>query len=249
MPHTAFLPRPAAAWSAPGAADTIRTWQRLLPWERATVRMPGTRLCEQSSASSEVFLLERGFVKLSCMLPNGQPTLLSLRLPGQLIGDTCVHLLSESYPVSVTAATECRVSRIQREAMQQEVNRNPEAAQFLLRQQSLDLYQQAVALIEARTLTTAERFAQCVRHLTAVLELPRTRGPRRLLLPLSDAETASLLGVTREYFNRLKKQLQSEGRFRWEGRTLVILRPVFLCRTGAKGKNNLSVCSHLREAH
>ena len=222
MPHTAFLPRPAAAWSAPGAADTIRTWQRLLPWERATVKMPGTRLCEQSSASSEIFLLERGVVKLSCTLPNGQPTLLSLRLPGQLVGGTCFLLLSESYPVSATAATECRLCRIRSGSMQQELNRSPEAARFLLRQQSLDLYNQAVALVEAKTLNTSARFVQLVRQLTAVLAPDRARRPLRLPLPLSDAEMASLLGVTKEYFNRLKKQWQNEGRFRWEGRTLVI---------------------------
>lgn len=78
-------------------------------------------------------------------------------------------------------------------------------------------------MVEAKTLNTPELFSQLVQHLAAVLDPHRTRGPLRLPLPLSDAEISSLLGVTKEHFSRLKKQLQDEGRFRWEGRTLVIL--------------------------
>jgi CRP-like cAMP-binding protein len=106
--------------------------------------------------------------------------------------------------------------------MQREVQRNPAVAHFLLRQQGIDLYNQAVALVEAKTLHAPELFEQFVRQLAAVLHPQPVRGPVRLLLPLSDVELASLLGVTKEHFCRLKKQLQDEGRFRWDGHTLVI---------------------------
>ncbi len=170
----------------------------------------------------QVFLLERGLMKLSCALPNGQQTILSLRLPGQLIGDAYIHWLGESYPVSAIAAIDCRVCCISIEAIQAELQRNPEVAQFLICQQGLDLYNQSAALIEAKTLNAPERFGQFVQHLTIVFDSNRARGPVRLPLPLSDAEIASLLGITKEYFSRLKKQMQKKGHFQRKGRTLVI---------------------------
>ena len=79
--------------------------------------------------------------------------------------------------------------------MQRELQRNPEVAHFLFRQQDLDLYNQAVALVEAKILDTAELFSQFVRQLAAVLDPQRAHGSVRLLLPLSDTEIASLLVV------------------------------------------------------
>ena len=222
MVRTDFLHRSTTEWSSQQAAETVHTWQRLLPWGLGTLKGAGTSLFEQGSTPREIFLLERGLAKLNCTLPNGQKALLSLSLPGQLVGGACVHLLDESYPVSALAATDCRVFSLSGGIMQRELQRNPEVAHFLLRQQGLDLYNQAVALVEAKILDTPELFAQFVRQLVAVFDPPRVRGPARLLLPLSDTEIASLLGITKEHFCRLKKQLQDEGRFHWEGHTLVI---------------------------
>ena len=182
----------------------------------------GTHLFEQGSAPREIFLLEHGIVKLSCALPDGQQALLSLRLPGQLVGGMFVHWLGETYPVTAIAATECRAASLSGEVMQRALDRNPAVAQLLFRQQGVDLYNQAVALVEARTLNTSERFAQFVQHLVTALDLPRTPRPLYLPLPLSDAEIASLLGVTKVYFSRLKNQWEEEGHFHWEGHTLVI---------------------------
>jgi CRP-like cAMP-binding protein len=89
-----------------------------------------------------------------------------------------------------------------------------------------------VALVEAKTLNTLERFTLLVQQLAAVLEVPRTQRPLRLPLPLSDGEMASLLGVTKEYFSRRKRHWESEGHFHWEGRTLVILNPVSPAQNG-----------------
>ena len=222
MVRSDLLPRNATEWSARQAAETIRMWQRLLPWGLGTMKTSGTHLFHQGSAPRGIFLLERGLVKLNCALRDGQQALLSLRLPGQLVDGTGVHWLGESYPVSAIAATECRVCYVSSEAMLCALQRNPEMAQFLLRQQCLDLYNQAVALVDSKTLNAAERFAQFVQYLAAVLDLHRTRKPVRLVLPLSNAEIASLLGITKEYFSRLKKQLQKQGRFHWEGCTVVI---------------------------
>ena len=222
MALTDFLHLPATEWNFQQADETIRTWRRLLPWGLAGVKGAGTHLFEQGSAPREVFLLEQGVIKLSCALPDGHQALISLRLPGQLVGGACVHLLGETYPVSAVAATECRVSSVSGEAMQRGVQLNPAVAQFLLRQQGVDLYNQTIALVEAKTLNTPELFVQFVQHLAAVLHPQPARGPMRLLLPLSDTEIASLLGITKEHFSRLKKRLQDEGRFHWAGRTLVI---------------------------
>lgn len=71
-----------------------------MPWGLATVKVAGTRLFEQGDTQGQLFLLEEGLVKLSCALPDGQQALLSLGLPGQLLGGTCVPFLGESYPVS-----------------------------------------------------------------------------------------------------------------------------------------------------
>jgi CRP-like cAMP-binding protein len=222
MARTDFLHRPATEWSRQQAAETIRTWQQLLPWGLATIKASGTLLLEQGSFPQEVFLLERGLVKLSCALPDSRQALLALRVPGQLVGGVFVHWLGEYYPVSAITAIECRLSCLSGDVMQRELHRNPEVAPFLLRQQGFDLYNQAVALVEAKTLDTTELFAQLVRQLAAVLDLPRTPRPLRLPLPLSDAEIASLLGVTKVYFSRLKKRWEEKGCFHWEGHTLVI---------------------------
>lgn len=169
MARTEFLHRPIG-WSSRQAAEVIHTWQRLLPWGLTTIKMPGMHLFEQGSPPREVFLLERGFIKLNCTLPDGQQALLSLRLPGQLVGGTCVHLIGEANSVSAIAATECRVCCVSADAMQRESYRNPEVAQFLLRQQELDLYNQAIAPVEAKTLNAPELFAQFVQDLAAVLD-------------------------------------------------------------------------------
>lgn len=222
MARTDFLHRPVTEWSNEKTAETIRIWQQLLPWGLATVKGAGTHLFEQGSAPQEIFLLERGLVKLSCALPDDRQVLLAFRLPGQLVGGMFVHWVGENYPVSAIAATDCRVSSISGEAMQRALDRNPAVAQFLLRQQGIDLYNQAVALVEAKTLNTSELFTQFVQQLAAVLDLPKTHKSLRVMLPLSDAEIASLLSVTKVYFSRLKKQWEAEGRFHWEGRMLVI---------------------------
>lgn len=210
------LPRSTTEWSVQKAAETIRMWQRLIPWGLAAIKVSGTHIFHQGSAPRGIFLLERGLVKLNCTLRDGQGILVSLRLPGQLVDGTCVHWLGESYPVSAVAATECRVCHVSAEAMLLALRQNPDVAQFLLQQQCLDVYNQAIALVEGKILNAPERFAQLLRHLATVLGLNGGRRPVRLELPFSNTEIASLLGVTRNTSavskNNFRKKAASAGK-------------------------------------
>lgn len=176
----------------------------------------------QGSKPEEVFLLERGIVKLAYTLPNGSTELLCLRYPGQFV-EECAYVLGIPYPISAFTITPCHLYRIEARQMLETMRQNAEFANFIVHLQDVDLYNTAVALVEMKTLRPHERLDRFFWDLGAVIGDRRADGSIHLILPLSDNEIGQLLGFSVVHLKRSRKQLEDMGRLRHEGHRGIIL--------------------------
>lgn len=166
-------------------------------------------MCVQGSVVDELFLIERGVVKLTCAGEDGQETILDLRYPGQWV-DQCAAVLQISHLVTATTSTRCGIYRCGFERFQELITSRLEALSLLMRQCASDWCHQAAMLTAMKTLSARERVCQVLTQMFPLLDIP-AKGEIPARLPLKDHEFAALIGVSKQHFSMLKRQMLDAG--------------------------------------
>jgi CRP-like cAMP-binding protein len=198
-------------WNEFHARKQIFWWKRSLNVTKTTSLPERAELFAQGSQPSECFLLVKGLVKLTHLLPDGREVVMGLRFPGQLIGKHS-SLLQVPHRVSASTVVASEICAIPTETFRITIENNSSAALFLIHDQAVD-YHQASDRVLSYTLNTAgERLIHLSRQLNCLAGLiwgDQTR--HRIRTCFADYELASLIGVSQEHFSRLKKRLKSAG--------------------------------------
>jgi CRP-like cAMP-binding protein len=182
---------------------------------------PATKLFQQGARASEVYLVDKGLIKLTRLNEDGQEMITSLRSTGSILG-AATAIVHKPHPVTAMTLTRCFLRRISLEDFFHLVRTDDNFCWYLHRSHSLEVHQQASQLIRMKYLSARQRLEQLVWQLLEAIDAGRQDGPVRLHLPLKYWEIAQLIGITPEHLSRVLKQIQDDGIMSRENGSLII---------------------------
>lgn len=164
------------------------------------------------------YLLIYGQVKLALGTTSGPEKVVNIVGPRQTFGEA---LMFAGKPYMVTAQTlaESMLLHVAREAVFEEIDRDPAFAKALLAGLSQRLYR-LIHDVESYSLETGSQ--RVIGYLLHVDDDVRESGPHRVTLPVSKAVVASRLNLTPEHLSRILHDLSATGLIRVEGRVIDI---------------------------
>lgn len=187
---------------------------------------PGARLIREGSSDADTFVLLDGYGKVLCDTADGRVVLLSIRRPGDLVGELAA-LDHKPRSASVVAMTKVEARVVTRNAFLAYLRDRPSAAQHL-QAAVLDEFRHATRLrVQVGGAPTGVRLALVLAYLV------ETHGRRcadgiRIEVPLSQPELASLIGVSEPSLQRALAELRGRGIVDTRYRRLVVRDPAAL---------------------
>jgi CRP/FNR family transcriptional regulator len=182
---------------------------------------PMIELFRQGDPANDVFLIERGLVKLTRLESNGREVIVDLRFPGWLLGAASV-ILKQPHAVSAITLTSSYLHRIPASAFQQLVNTNGLVSLYIHQMHSRDVHDKVRHVAQLGCLTARERLFHLLHRLTPEPTDGESTNEVRIQLPLKYWELAQLIAITPEHLSRLVKRLQDKGVLRQEKNWLIL---------------------------
>lgn len=166
----------------------------------------GTVLFRRGDECAGFHVIVYGQIKLALDTPDGGGKVVELMGPGQSFGEA-VMFLEKPYVVTATALADTKLIHVAREAVFDEVDRDPRFARRMLAGLSLRLHH-LISDLEAISLQSGMQ--RVIGYLLS--QTPETGASRqRLTLPAKKGVIASRLNLTHEHFSRILHRLAQHG--------------------------------------
>jgi CRP-like cAMP-binding protein len=160
-----------------------------------------------------------GQVKLSFVSTHGDEKVVDILGPGQSFGEA-VMFMERSHVVTAQALVDSLLLHIQREAVFEELERDPRFARRMIAGLSRRLHD-LIADLEANSMRSGtQRIIGYLLH--ACSPLSAQDGGIEVTLPATKSVVASRLNLTQEHFSRILHELAAEGLIEIHGRNVHI---------------------------
>jgi CRP/FNR family transcriptional regulator, cyclic AMP receptor protein len=202
----------ARQWSAGSFLGrlTDRVREAFLQLGRGFVYQPGGVMMRQGDSTDYVLAILDGVVKLTGAASNGREVLLGIRVSGDLIGETEV-LNSQRRMVTATAAGQVLVRLIRPPEFHRFLGQSQEAA-FALSNALADRLRDATRnRIDFAAFTAEARTARLIYELAVSYGHEMADGRLLVDVPLTQAELASLAGLSVVAMERVLRRLRDLG--------------------------------------
>lgn len=182
----------------------------------------GETLFRKGDAASGMYVVVCGEVKLIATTPARGPRLAGIVGPGQSFGEP-VMFLERPAVVDAQAASDALLLRLPKEAVFEEIERNPKFARRMIAGLSQRI-ERLVRELDRQALGSGrERFIDyLLRHARDQV------GPFTVTLPAAKAEIASQLNLTPEHFSRILHDLAQTRLLQVAGRRITVMDPARL---------------------
>jgi CRP-like cAMP-binding protein len=191
--------------------------ERVAQGTRAVHLERGQVLFHKGDPAEGFYLVVYGQVKLAFTSPQGGDKVVEIIGPGMSFGEA-VMFLEKPYPVYAQALADSMLLQVSRNAVFQEVERNPQFARKMLGGLSRRLHG-LVSDVEAYSLRSG---AQRVIGYLLRDDILAEGGPRAvsITLPTNKGVIASRLNLTPQHFSRILHELTEAGLIRVDGRSV-----------------------------
>lgn len=189
----------------------------------------GTPIVRQGDHGRSLFLVTRGLVRLTSVLPSGRQVVLALIEPGELFGESA--LLGDPSPFEARAHGVATVVPIDVAALEAVMMRQPATSAEVLRLLASRLRRTSGALEDALALDVGGRVSRRLHELAERYGVPGPRGVH-LGIGVTQEDLGRMIGASRESVNRSFRSLASRGLIRRHGRAVVIPDLDALARAG-----------------
>ena len=190
----------------------------------AQIYPDATELFCQDSPAREVYIINRGLVKLMRLEQEGHGLIVGLRFPGWILGSAAV-IMSSPHPITAVTLTKCELCRVPAETFLRLLRTDSQVSWHLLQMLSREVVEQNARVAQLGCLTARYRLEQLLWQLIMALGLHPTHETIRLQLPLKHREIAELIAVTPEHLSRILKQMQDQGIITQHKGWMIILDP------------------------
>lgn len=188
----------------------------------------GETLFRKGDPATGMYLVVYGEVKLISSTPVRGPRLSGIVGPGQSFGEA-VMFLERPALVEAQAASDALLLHLPKEAIFDEIERNPKFARRMIAGLSRRIESLVHELDRQSIVSASQRFiAYLLRHRR------EERGAIVIRLPATKAEIASQLHLTPEHFSRVLRELADAGLVTLAGRTVTVKDAQALARHGAR---------------
>lgn len=198
-------------------ADVVTGTPRRLPHGEVVIR--------QGDATTCLFLIAAGVVRLSSVTRDGREIVVALLGAGEVFGECA--LLGRASAVEARAIGETVVVSLPVPLLRDVLQHHPATAEELLRLVASRLHRTARALGEALAGDVSTRLSRRLQDLAEVHGAPADDGVR-IEVPITQEELGRMVGASREAVNRTLGGLTARGLVRTRGRTVVIPDPAAL---------------------
>jgi CRP-like cAMP-binding protein len=166
----------------------------------------GTVLFRRGDSCEGFHVVIYGRIKLALHAPDGGEKVVELMGPGQSFGEA-VMFLGKPYVVTATALADTKLLLVARQAVLDEIDRDPQLARRMLAGISARLHH-LISDLEAISLHSGTQ-----RVIGYLLGQSHEAGvvPRRFALPAAKGVIASRLNLTHEHFSRILHELAAHG--------------------------------------
>ena len=179
-------------------------------WKPAKAYPPGIEIFQQDTPANNVYFVERGLVKLSCLESGGHSVIICLRRRHWLLGAPAI-LLEKPYAYTVTTLLPCSLLTIPAENFLSLMKSNPEFSSQLLRMLSKEIYNHGTKVIALGITPAKERLKKILYEMILEQEPTVLQRQIHLHLPLMHKELAQLIAVTPEHLCRLLREMEQQG--------------------------------------
>ncbi len=181
--------------------------QRVIEHTRVAQLTEGEVLFEQMQPAREIFLLDRGQVKLARVSADGHEKIIDLISPGNTFAEAVMFSKEHAYPVTASAITDSRVLCVDTDTYADILHQSNDACFAILALMSRRLHSH-ISEIDRLTLHSAT-----FRVVSYLLDqLPSTHlGSSEIQLNIPKHVIASRLSITPETLSRTFSRLCKEG--------------------------------------
>jgi CRP-like cAMP-binding protein len=199
-------------------AERLGRYLRLVESERQALRelgeserlvSRGTVLRAEQGSARELYVVQRGWLYSSMLLPDGNRQILSIHLPGELAGDA--GLPWDKAPFTLVAATDAAVRVIDKAALKNLFERHPRLGLLLYTLAQAERVALADRLASVGRTSAKARVAALICDVTSRLRAGGEDVARGVPLPLTQEEIGDATGLTAVHVNRMMRQLAEEG--------------------------------------
>jgi len=179
-------------------------------WGPAKAYSPGIEIFQQDTAADNVYFIERGLVKLSCLESGGRLVIICLRRRHWILGAPAA-ILEKPYAYTATAVTPCSLLAISVKNFLSLVENNREFYWQLFRMLSKEIYNHGTKVMALGLMPAKERLKKILYEM--ILEQESTISQRQIHvhLPLLHKELARLIAITPEHLSRLLREMEQQG--------------------------------------
>jgi CRP-like cAMP-binding protein len=167
-------------------------------------------LFHQDSKVQDVFVLNRGLVKLIRVEEDGREMIVGLRSPDWILGAASA-VSGGTHVVTAVSVTACRLRRISAKEFLEHLRSDLQLSWRLHKMHSGEIREQFARMSQLGNSSARHRLEYLLWHLDSTLKDDGTVQYTATNLPLKHWEIAQLIAVTPEHLSRLLKKMQQEG--------------------------------------
>lgn len=194
---------------------------------------PRAELLHQHEPSTHVYVIVRGWCKVTAASSDGHAALLALRGPGDLVGEAAA-VTGRPRSATVTSLETVRAVGLGSAPFKEFLAEHPSVTTALLALVSDRTRDSDRRRLEFASMTVRQRLAVLLLDLARVHGLV-TRGGIELAIPLTKEELADSVGASRSMIQRLLRELRAYEAVQTGHRTLLITQPEILLRLAHPG--------------
>jgi CRP-like cAMP-binding protein len=197
-----------------------RPWpddSKIGPPERVPARH---RICREGDPAFELLLIDAGVVKVCLPEEDGRVSLLALRTRGWMIG-AAPAILGTPQLARIFTMTECVVRSLSHTAFQRMRREDPDISLWLQDMFAVEVAEQHIRSAAGHTGHKRRLLDRVLTELFTAASTPRENGSRRLSVPLGPTDVGELIGVSRQWADRLLTDMVQDGTIIREGGWLI----------------------------
>jgi CRP/FNR family transcriptional regulator len=199
-------------------------------------------LFHQGDPIGDIYLLEKGLVKMLRLEANGGEAIGELRFRGTLLGAASA-LANAPAPMAAYTITECKVARMSVQAFLQLEQSNTAFSHELLVLISQQKTEQSIRYTRHATFSARAQLAQLLLMLLREFGTERN-GEWRLASPLTKQDMAGWVGITPQHLSALLREMKGDGLIA-EEKGWIIFRDFALLQYEAETGEKTSLSPHL----
>lgn len=176
----------------------------------------GTSIAFEGENCSHIGILLEGDLELHNLYPSGRTVTVTHLSPGDTFGEAILFTPQHTYPVNITAISNCKIMFVQREALLEGLRSNPKMLENFLNLLSGKLF-----MLNRRVrILSMDSIRQKLCHY--MIALYKQQHSKTLVIPVNRQKLSELLGVQRPSLSRELINMKEEGLIEYDKRTIQI---------------------------